>query len=195
MEVIKEAVKRIDIDNLAEQVFQESIELLGGLRRIMEYRNLTWLPSLAEAAYIIVLKEELLKTHKDIASELGLTPQTVRNILQAKSEEIEKYIRGEIEKVDEHKAGGIAKLAYEKVRKEKKIMLGEEELKTLGLEWLLDILPRLRKMEYPLDKNRFIEEFRGLEINDESIEEIIDKIQFPVEKPTEVLDQLKNLLT
>ena len=123
MEVINTAVREIDVDALAEQVFYESINILGGLRKLIEYRNLTWLPSLAEAAYAVVMKEELMKTHKEIAFDLGLTPQTVQNILRADAQEVEKFIKGEIEKVDEHKAGGIAKLAYERVKKDKRITM------------------------------------------------------------------------
>ena len=97
MEVINTAVREIDVDALAEQVFYESINILGGLRKLIEYRNLTWLPSLAEAAYAVVMKEELMKTHKEIAFDLGLTPQTVQNILRADAQEVEKFIKGEIE--------------------------------------------------------------------------------------------------
>ena len=117
MEVISSPVEKIDVDALAEQVFQESISILGGLKNLMEYRNLTWLPSLAVAAYVVIMKEEMMKTHKEIAYELGLTPQTVQNILRAKAEKVEKYVKGRAEKVDEHVAGGIAKLAYEKIKK------------------------------------------------------------------------------
>ena len=116
MEIIRAPIKKLDADSLAEKVFQESIRILGGLKKLLEYRNLTWLPSLAEAAYVIILKNEMLKTSKEIAKELGITEQTVKNILNADEKEVEKFLKGEIEKIDEHKAGGIAKLAYKKVK-------------------------------------------------------------------------------
>ena len=103
-------------DKLAEKVFFECINILGGLKKMIDYRNLTWLPALAEASYVIVLKEELMKTSKEIAQYLGITPQTVRNILSSNEEEVEKFLKGEIDKINEHKAGGIAKLAYKKVK-------------------------------------------------------------------------------
>ena len=166
MEVISSPVEKIDVDALAEQVFQESISILGGLKNLMEYRNLTWLPSLAVAAYVVIMKEEMMKTHKEIAYELGLTPQTVQNILRAKSEEVQKLIRGEVEKVDEHKAGGIAKLAYERVKKEKIIIIRERELEVLGVEWVIKVLTRLRGADFPLDKNQLGEKLRGVIIKE-----------------------------
>lgn len=117
MKVIKEPITKENVDELAEKVFHECINILGGLKKLMEYRNLTWLPSLAEASYVVVLKEELMKTNREIAETLGITEQTVRNILQADEEEVKRYIGGETEKVDEHKAGGIAKLAYKNIKR------------------------------------------------------------------------------
>ena len=61
MEIISTPITKEDVDVVAERVFNESIKLLGGLRKLIEYRNLTWLPSLAEASYTVVLKEELFK--------------------------------------------------------------------------------------------------------------------------------------
>ena len=111
-----------DIDKMAEKVFFESIRQLGGLKKLIEYRNLTWLPSLAEAAYVVVLKNEAMKTYKEIAQELGITEQTVKNIATADEEEVIKYIEGEIEeRPKEHIAGGLAKLAYKKLKEEGKL--------------------------------------------------------------------------
>lgn len=105
-------------DKLAEKVFMEAIKIAGGLRKLIEYRNLTWLPSLAEAVYVVVLKNEAALTNKEIAAKLGITEQTVANILRAEAEEVEKWLKGELVEVDEHKAGALAKLAYEKMKKE-----------------------------------------------------------------------------
>ena len=121
MEVIAKP-KGGDIDKMAEKVFFESIRQLGGLKKLIEYRNLTWLPSLAEAAYVVVLKNEAMKTYKEIAQELGITEQTVKNIATADEEEVIKYIEGEIEeRPKEHIAGGLAKLAYKKLKEEGKL--------------------------------------------------------------------------
>jgi probable regulatory domain-containing protein len=50
---------------------------------LAEYRTLTWLPSLARAAFVIVLREEYVKSELEIAEFVGLTKNTVRNILRA----------------------------------------------------------------------------------------------------------------
>lgn len=56
MEIISSPIATEDIDFMAERVFNESIKILGGLKKLIEYRNLAWLPSLAEASYTVVLK-------------------------------------------------------------------------------------------------------------------------------------------
>jgi len=57
MEVIKPSRDFSRIDELAERVFLEAVRSIGGLRKLTEYRNLTWLPSLAEAALVVVMRE------------------------------------------------------------------------------------------------------------------------------------------
>ena len=193
MEVITSPITESDVDQTAERVFQECINILGGLRKLMHYRNLTWLPSLAEAAYIVVLREEQMKTYREIAEKLGITEQTVRNILQADEEEVKRFIMGELEKVDEHKAGGIAKLAYRKVKKERGVFIREDELEVLGVDWALRVLIRLRGADFPLDKEQLKERLKGLNIKDKPIDEVIDKMSFPVKTPAEVLRRIKEL--
>lgn len=77
-----------------------------------------------EAVYGALLHEIERKTVKEIAATLGLTPQTVQNILRAKPEfarkRFESLMAGEFESTDEetrtHMAGALAKLAYEEAR-------------------------------------------------------------------------------
>lgn len=192
-EVITSPVSSTDVDHLAERVFQECINILGGLRKLTYYRNLTWLPSLAVASYTIVLKEELLKTQREIAEKLGITPQTVKNILQADEEEVKRFIEGEIEKVDEHKAGGIAKLAYRKVKEERGVFIREDELEVLGVDWALRVLIRLRGADFPLDKETLKKRLEGIAIKGKPIDQVIEKMEFPVRSPAEVLKQIKDL--
>jgi|Deesub1362A_J573_1020465.scaffolds.fasta_scaffold15244_2 hypothetical protein len=117
MEVIARPTRpKGSIDWMAEKVFFKSIELIGGLRKLIEYRNLTWLPSLAEAAYIVVLRNEAFKTYKEIAEELGITEQTARNIATADEEEVRMYLEGRVGR-REHIAGGLAKLAYAELKR------------------------------------------------------------------------------
>ncbi len=114
MEVIEK--KTEGVDQLAEGVFIEALKIAGGLRSLIQYRNLTWLPSLAEAAYVVVLSNEAKRTSSEIAADLGITQNTVRNILNSKEEEVEKFLKGSREKVSEHIAGGLAKLAYRRLK-------------------------------------------------------------------------------
>ena len=102
-----------DLDQRAFRVFLKAIEVLGGPRSLIEHRRLTWLPSLMEAAYAVVLKEEGHKTADDIASFLGLSSAAVRNLLAAQPEAVAERLRGELgEEQRVHVAGGLAKLAY-----------------------------------------------------------------------------------
>ncbi len=116
-EVITEPKEHKKADELAEELFMESIRMIGGLKRLIEFRNLTWLPSLAEAAYVVILRNEYMKSPQEIAKELGISENTVRNILRADESEIEELLEGKIEKTDEHKAGGLAKMAYKRLKK------------------------------------------------------------------------------
>ncbi len=198
MEVIARP-KGGNVDKMVERVFQESIKILGGLKKLITYRNLTWLPSLAEAAYVVVLKNEALKTYSEIAKELGITEQTVKNIATADEEEVKKYLEGEIEKVDEHKAGGIAKLAYRKLKEEGKLE-GEEveiyhdEIEALGIDWAIHVLARIRGLDFPVDKDALLERLKGLVARGKPIEEILEKIEYPVKNPAELLHKIKEKL-
>ncbi len=121
MEVIRRPSGK-SVDEIAEMIFMKSIEILGGLRKLIEYRNLTWLPSLAESAYAVALRNEALKTHTEIAKELGIAESTVKNILSADEKRVMEYLSGdEMRKPKEHIAGGIAKLAYRALKKEGRI--------------------------------------------------------------------------
>jgi probable regulatory domain-containing protein len=86
LNVINPEINEADLEALVTKVFLKSIDLVGGLKQLALYRTLTWLPSLARAAFVIVLKEEYLKTDLEIAEYVGLTRNTVRNILKADPE-------------------------------------------------------------------------------------------------------------
>jgi len=191
MEGITSPISTTQVDYLAERVFQECIRILGGLRRLALYGKLTWLPSLAEAAYVLVLKEELFKTVREIARELGITEQTVRRILRADEEEVRRFIEGEVERVDEHKAGGIAKLAYRRVKKERGLFIREEEMEVLGVDWALRVLVRLRGADFPLSKEDLKKRLEGIRVKGKPIDEIAERMSFPIKSPAEVLRQIE----
>lgn len=126
--VIELGVKNVsdeEIENMALKVFMKSIEILGGLNKLAEFRSLTWLPALARASIAIVLKEEYLKSENEIASKLGMSTASLRNMLRASDSTALKKVR-DIENLKEnakreirvHTAGGIAKAAYKMVKQE-----------------------------------------------------------------------------
>ncbi len=196
MEVIAKP-KGGNIDRMAEKVFFESIRLLGGLKKLIEYRNLTWLPSLAEAAYVIVLKNEAFKTYKEIAKELGITEQTAKNIATADEQEVKMYIEGELEeRPKEHIAGGIAKLAYKKLKEEgrldeEEVEIKHDEIEVLGIDWAVHVLTRIKGLDFPVEKDQLMDRLGGLVIKGKKAEEILDRLEYPIKSPAELLHKIK----
>ncbi len=199
MEVISRAIRGDKVDRIAERIFQESIRISGGLRGLVEYRNLTWLPSLAEASYIIALKNEAIKTNREIAEYLGVSEQTVKNVLSADEREVEEYLRGEREKAGEHIAGGLAKLAYRRIKEnrdnmDERIEIMEESARSLGVDWAVHVLSSIRGLDFPAGKEELLERLRGYSIMGKPIEEILDEIEYPVKNPAELLHEIRRRL-
>ncbi len=200
MEVIAKP-KGGDVDKMAEKVFWEAINLLGGLKKLVEFRNLTWLPSLAEAAYVVVLKNETFKTYREIAEALGITEQTAKNIATADEEEVKKYLEGEIEeRPKEHVAGGIAKLAYKKLKEEgrleeEEVEIRQDEIEALEIAWAVITLSKVRGLDFPADKNSLKERLKGIIVKEKDkefkIEDLLEKIEYPVKNPAELLHKIK----
>ncbi|MGB9790010.1 MAG: hypothetical protein ACPLTP_05185 [Thermotoga caldifontis] len=113
------------IEQMATKVLFKSIELLGGLNKLAQHRNLTWLASLARACIAVVLKQEYAKSDEFIAQYLGTSSATVKNILKAdpkavkkRLEDIDKFCEEEKKDLKVHTAGAVAKLAYKLVKRE-----------------------------------------------------------------------------
>ncbi len=201
--VVIDVVKKPDFDKMARKVFMKAIDLVGGLKKLAEFRNLTWLPSLAKASYAVVLKNEGLYTNLKIASELGIAEQTVKNILEAKEEEVEKWLSKEIEELDEHRAGGLAKLAYKKLKEEGTLESEEvtekeishvKEVFEIDIGWAVYVLARIRGLDFPVKKEELKERLEGLKIKSKPIEEILEKIEYPIATPAELLKKIKSVL-
>ncbi|HDI10314.1 MAG TPA: KaiC associated regulatory domain-containing protein [Euryarchaeota archaeon] len=187
-----------DLDEMAKRVFLESIEVLGGLKKLVEYRNLTWLPTLAEASYVVILRNEGMKTYSEIAKELGITEQTVRNIITANKEKVMEYLRGEIDELREHIAGGIAKIAYERLKKEERlgerIEIGQREAEVLDIDWAVHVLARIKGLEFPVNKEELISRLSNLLIKGKRAEEILESMEYPIKNPADLLHKLKEKL-
>jgi len=199
MEVIKAPVREGNIDEIVERIFQESIRIVGGLKNLVEYRNLTWLPSLAEAAYVIALKNEAVKTSREIAEYLGITEQTVKKILSADEEKIKEYLQGEGTKEKEHIAGGLAKLAYKAIKEKRdnlreRIEIMEESAKSLGVEWAVHILKNIKGLNFPVNKDKLMERLKGYRIMGKDIKEILEDLEYPVKSPAELLHEIRKRL-
>ncbi len=193
----------VDVENLVTRVFLKAIDLLGGLHRLAEYRTLTWLPSLARASFVIVLREEFLKTEEEIAEAVGITRQTVRNILRAdpelalyKIQHIDELTKEERKQLRVHTAGGIAKIAYKKVKEgeEPKVFLEYCTIAAEALEvpWAYLILKRIKGVHFPIEKqDELVEKVKGVIIKGFAAEEVVQKIEYPVKNPADLLHKIK----
>ncbi len=192
-----------DVDAKAMRVFLKSIELLGGPRKLVEHRNLTWLPSLMSASYAIIYSKDKGHTAEQIAAILGLTKQTVQNMLRADPEVIKaklEEIAGEKnEEKRTHTAGALAKLAY------REIMAGRDEInlaieltkqaaESLGADWAVHVLSRIKGTDFPVDKGTLENKLAGMMIKGKSVEEILEKLEYPIRSPAELLRKMREVI-
>jgi probable regulatory domain-containing protein len=196
-----EEIREFDIDAMAIRVFLKSLELIGGPRKLIEYRNLTWIPSLMEASYAVVLQDMANKTEAEIAEFLGSTRQTVRNMLRAEPELVLKKLEGELEEKTPraHTAGGLAKLAYKEIKEGREnltmfLHLLQVASESLGVFWPVEILKRMRGADFPLGKEELLERLKGLKVKEKNIEEILEKLSYPVKSPADLLAQIRENL-
>jgi probable regulatory domain-containing protein len=196
-----EEIREFDIDAMAIRVFLKSLELIGGPRKLIEYRNLTWIPSLMEASYAVVLQDMANKTEAEIAEFLGLTRQTVRNMLRAEPELVLKKLEGELEEKTPraHTAGGLAKLAYKEIKEGREnltifLHLLQVASESLGVFWPVEILRRIKGADFPLGKEELLERLKGLKVKEKNIEEILEKLSYPVKSPAALLAQIRENL-
>jgi probable regulatory domain-containing protein len=200
-----------DLEQLVTRVFFKAIDLLGGLSKLAEFRTLTWLPSLARAAYVVVLREEYLRTEEEIAQKVGITKNTVRNILRAdptlamkKIQKLEELAKEEKKELKVHTAGGIAKLAYKMVKEgnEAEILshfctvVAEEVARALDIPWAYAVLKHLRGVKFPIQDSQVLKErLKGVKIKTHPAEEVVDKLPYPIRTPAILLHEIKLVIS
>lgn len=196
-----------DMEALVSRVFLKAIDLLGGFSKLVEYRTLTWLPSLVRACYTVILREEYLKTEQEIAERVGLTGQTVRNILRAdptvtmeKIKRLEDLVEEERKEMKVHTAGGLAKLAYKLIKEgheESKVFIEycERIAHALDIPWAYITLRRLKGVDFPIGSAEDIKEkLVGVYIKGRPAEEVIAELEYPIRNPAELLHKVKENL-
>ncbi len=196
-----------DYELLATRVFLKTLDIIGGLRKLVEYRTLTWLPSLARAAMVIVLREEFYRTDEEIAGIVGLTKQTVKNILRAdpeaavqKLKTIEEFTEEERKAAPVHLAGGLAKRAYELIKykgEEPQIALvyTSHTAQALDIPWAYAVLKALKGTDFPVLSPEILKEkLAGIKIKDKPAEEVVDSLSYPISNPAELLKKIREAI-
>ncbi|WP_448568723.1 KaiC associated regulatory domain protein [Thermus sp.] len=190
--------KGTDLEATVLRVFLKVIDLVGGPKALAEKKRLTWAGSLMTAAYVVVLAQEALKGEEAIARELGLSSAAVRQILRADPDAALKRVSemGEGEAIRTHIAGGLAKAAYRLIRQ------GQEEprvlrfflerfVEVMGIPWAVLTLKAVKGLDFPADKAALLERLKGLKIQDIPAEELLERLEYPVQNPADLLHQIR----
>ena len=208
--ILKININNEEIKYLAERVFFKAIDLVGGLNNLAKYRTLTWLPSIARAAFVIVLKEEYLKTEEEIAEYVGVSKNTVIHVLRAdpnlalfKIQHLEEMSDEEKQQLKVHIAGGLAKLAYKHVKEGEDSQTLMEYCRSVSQEavaqcdapWAYLVLKNTKGLSYPIENDKELEEkLKHLEIKGLKAKEIIPHLHYPIKNPAELLKEIKEYL-
>ncbi|MFZ8847574.1 MAG: bacterio-opsin activator [Candidatus Hydrothermia bacterium] len=197
-------IQEKDVDAIAVRVFLKALEILGGPRKLVEYRNLTWLPSLMVASYAVVLSNESYKTADEIAQFLGSTKNTIRNMLKAETEILKEKLKGEVEvpksKIKTHTAGALAKLAYEEIKNGREnLEIFSHYLKEFSeiyeINWPIEVLRNIKGLDFPIKKEVLIEKLKYIKIENKSFSEIYDKLPSEIKNPSHLLKSIKESLS
>jgi len=199
-----------EFEDLVARVFSKSIDLLGGIVKLAEYRTLTWLPSLARATLAVVLKEEYLRSEEEIAQKVGITKNTVRNIIRAdpqlaleKIKRLEELTEEEAKELKTHTAGGIAKLAYKLVKggEDAKVLVNfssavlEDMMKTLEIPWAYMVLKRIKGTNFPITSHEVLQDkFSDVTYKETKLIDILANLQYPISTPAQLIKEIKEHL-
>ncbi len=186
-----------ELDEKALEVFIKALEILGGPRKIIEHRNITWVPSLMTASYAVVLRD-MGRTYGEIAEILGTTEATVRRMLTSDPQEVMRRIEEGVE-VDDHIAGGLAKEAWSRIKRGERIglalKLSQEAAEALEVAWAVEVLIKIKGLDFPVGKEELTERLKGTKIAGKPAEEVLEKLKYPIRSPAELLKQIKSVLS
>ncbi len=184
-------------DEKVLKMLVEAVRLMGGPKKLIEMRNLTWLPSLLRAFYAVLLRDAGY-TYERIAETLGITRATVERMLTADPEVVKRKIEGLSEEdIDDHIAGGIARLAYI----EMKNRAVEEEIdsvtmtsKALGIDWPIRVASMLRGLDFPVEMDVLKERLKNVSIMGIDIDDILGNIEYPISSPVDLIKKISTYL-
>lgn len=196
-----------EIEAMATRVFFKAIDLLSGLKKLAEYRSLTWLPSLARASIAVVMREEYLKTEEEIASMLGMGSNSVKTMLRAdpnlaleKIKNLQTLSEEEKRDLKVHTAGGIAKLAYKMVKEgsESQVLMEfarsvtQEALEICEVPWAYAVLKSTRGVDYPVASAEELKDrLKNIKVKGYPIEGILEHLSYPLKNPAHLLKEIK----
>ena len=192
-----------ELESLVSKTFLKSIDLVWWLKQLALFRTLTWLPSLARAAFVIVLREEYLKTEQEIAEFVGLTRNTVRNILRAdpelalyKLQHLEELTKEQKKQLKVHIAGWIAKIAYKMIKEWQEPEVAKyfacDTAQALDIPWAILILKRIKWFHFPIQSPDQLKEIaKGIFVDSIPLEEIINHLEYPILSPSDLLHKIK----
>jgi probable regulatory domain-containing protein len=199
-----------EIEAMATRVFFKAIDLLGGLNKLAEYRSLTWLPSLARASIAVVMRDEYLKTEKEIGLRLGMASSSIKSMLKAdpalaleKIRNFEKLADEEKRELRVHTSGGIAKLAYKMVKEgsESNILMelahsiAQEAMEVCEVPWAYLVLKSTKGVTYPvINPDPLRDRLKDIKVKDRPVDELIDHLTYPLKNPAHLLKEIKRAI-
>ena len=202
MVIVNQEIRQETADAKAMRIFLKALELAGGPQKLIEYRNLTWIPSLLQAAYAIVLSREFNRSAEEIARTLGVSTQTIRNILHASPEKVREKLASELEnrEVKVHTAAGLAQWAYQEIQAgNESIHFLESTFQQvsdlLDLAWPLEVLRRIRGQRFPLRREELGSLLSDVVIEGKRFPELAPKLPETITSPSQLLKYLKQSLT
>jgi len=65
---------------------------------------------------------------------------------------------------------------------------------SLGIVWPVEVLRRIKGVDFPADKSVLKERLSGLKIEGKNIDEILEKLNYPIKSPAQLLANIREHL-